>query len=228
MGSAKRAQHIHDAMVQMYRDTSDPLLAPSVVSYNALINAWGKCNAKDSLILDAPKQAENVLQEMLDAMNSKDNSNPISENNSNTHVITNISNSEVVNDTKEMDCNDDKDCYDESIVSLSWNEIKPDAITFSTLIDTYAKQYSSKQQRIPPSSVLRCEELFDMMDALSIKKNAYTYSALQNVYARSGTKDAPDKALAVLDQMLVAYYKNGDIFAKPNAINYNGTWKNSD
>ena len=57
---------------------------------------------------------------------------------------------------------------------------------------------------------------------MKIKKNPYTYSALQNVYARSGLPNAPTKTQAILDLMLSLYDK-GDVYAKPNAINYNGT-----
>lgn len=93
------------------------------------------------------------------------------------------------------------------------NTVLPDAITFSTLMDGYARSKA-------PNSTLRCEELFGMMDELGVKRNVYTFSALQNVYARSGLPDAPQKARAVLDQMLELYNK-GDVFAKPNCVNYN-------
>jgi len=51
--------------------------------------------------------------------------------------------------------------------------------------------------------------------------NNFTYSALQNVYARSGKRDAPERAKAVLEYMLDLYYKAGDERAKPNTLNYN-------
>jgi hypothetical protein len=210
-------------MVQTYQETGDPLMAPSVVSYNALINAWGKCNPKDLLTVDAPQQAEKILAEMLEAMEYNDNNINTNNIHNNKNNNNNNDNSVTMHDHDINQQYDNYDYFDESRSTLSsWSELKPDAITFSTLIDTYAKQYSSKQW-IPANSVRRCEELFEMMDALGVKKNAYTYSALQNVYARCGTKDAPDKALAVLNQMMVSYYQNGDVFAKPNAINFNGT-----
>ena len=48
----------------------------------------------------------------------------------------------------------------------------------------------------------------------------YTYSTLQNVYARSGHPDGAKKALKILDLMWERYH-DGDKLAKPNSINYN-------
>lgn len=98
---------------------------------------------------------------------------------------------------------------------LDWNkdEVKPDAITFSTLMDTYARSNS-------PNATHRAEDIFDMMVKLGVKRNVYTFSALQNVYARSGLHNAPEMSLQVLHRM-IDLYSNGDVFAKPNCVNYN-------
>lgn len=99
------------------------------------------------------------------------------------------------------------------MVHWDGDEVKPDVLTFSTLLDVYAKSES-------PGSVERAEEIFEMMDELGVQRNVYTYSALQNVYARSGRPDAADRCLDVLERM-INLYKNGDVFAKPNCVNYN-------
>jgi pentatricopeptide repeat protein len=70
------------------------------------------------------------------------------------------------------------------------------------------------------NSTQRAVELFEMMDDLGVRRNVYTFSALQNVHARSGQYDAPQKAAQVLDRML-ELSNNGDVFAKPNCVNYN-------
>ena len=61
-GSAERAQHIHDAMSQFYKETGDEALRPTTASYNILINAHGKSSDADGL-----DNAERVLQEMIDS-----------------------------------------------------------------------------------------------------------------------------------------------------------------
>jgi pentatricopeptide repeat protein len=93
------------------------------------------------------------------------------------------------------------------------NDVKPDVLSFSTLLDTYSRSRH-------PNAVERAEELFEMMDELGVQRNVYTYSALQKVHARSGRPDAADLCLKVLERML-QLYRNGDIFAKPNCVNYN-------
>jgi pentatricopeptide repeat protein len=61
-GTAQRAHHIHDAMINIYKETGDPAIAPSNISYNTLLNAWGKSSDGNGLVM-----AEQVLQEMIQA-----------------------------------------------------------------------------------------------------------------------------------------------------------------
>lgn len=143
-------------MIALYKQTGDPNIAPSTVSFNTVMNAWCKCSDP------SPENAEKVFREMVE--------------------------------------------YQES-------EVKPDVLTFSTLLDTYSRSRH-------PNAVERAEELFEMMKEVGVQRNVYTYSALQNVYARSGRPDAPDLCMKVLERML-KLYKNGDVFAKPNCVNYN-------
>ena len=98
---------------------------------------------------------------------------------------------------------------------IEWDtkETKPDSITFSTLMDTYARSNS-------PDKTRRAEQLFEMMTSLDVKRNVFTFSALQNVYARSTLPNAPEMTLQVLNRM-IELSNQGDIFAKPNCVNYN-------
>jgi len=111
-------------MVKRFNEIGDSLIAPSVVSYNTLLNAWAKSDKPE-----APAMAEMVLEEMVEASRNGD------------------------------------------------TQLKPDAISFSTVMDAYARSDERNASR-------RCEELFQMMDELGVKKNVYTFSALQNVFAR--------------------------------------------
>jgi hypothetical protein len=167
--AAARAQSIHDAMVQTWKDTGNKLIAPSTVSYNALMNAWGKCNGPDG-----PIMAEKVLAEMMEGSAN----------------------------------------------------VRPDDVTFSAVLDIYAKSFSwTAPGASNMDAVRRCEEIFAMMrDQLGVEPTVYNYSALQNVYARSGIPDAAMRAERVLDRMMELYEQNDNVLAKPAAINYNGTW----
>ena len=97
------------------------------------------------------------------------------------------------------------------------DSLKPDAVTFSTVIRAYGKLH---RKALGPAAVKRSEELFELMEELGVVRNAYVYSALQNVYARSGESDAPERTKRILDRML-ELYANGDALAKPNTFNFN-------
>ncbi len=147
-------------MIQTYHATDNPLIAPSTVSYNSVMNAWSKSNDPT-----AAEKADDLLMELIDSYRNGN------------------------------------------------NELKPDAISFSTVLHAYAK--SQIRER-----VARSEALFEMMDTLGMAPNPYTYSALQNMYARAGTDDAPQKAFEVLDRMN-ELYRAGNLSMKPSTINYN-------
>lgn len=144
----------------MYKQSKDETVAPTVKSYNTLLNAWSK-----SYDPTATVRAEAILEEMLAA------------------------------------------------VEEGRDDLRPDAVTFSTVMDVYARSKNRNKCQ-------RCEQIFKMMDDLDVRRNVFTFSALQNVYARSGMPDAAEKTRAVLDQMLDLYHR-GDVFAKPTCLHYN-------
>jgi pentatricopeptide repeat protein len=154
---AKRAQQIHDGIIEMYKHSGDPMIAPSTVSFNTMLNAWAKSSHPASL-----EMAENLFEDMME--------------------------------------------WDDEIAS-------PDVLTFSTLLDAYSRSRNL-------DAVEKAENLFQLMSKIGVQRNVYTFSALQNVYARSRRADAPEQCQRILERM-IQQYKNGDVFAKPNCINYN-------
>ena len=157
-------------MVQLYNETADSRIAPTVLSYNALMYAWDRSRDRKAAL-----RADRLLMQMIDSYR---------------HRVNNQNNN-----------------------ATNTNNLKPDAVSFSTVMSAYAKSSL-------PKRVHRCEELFGLMDELGVRRNVYTFSALQKVYTRSGERDAPERAKKVLNDM-IELYKQGDIFAKPNTVNYN-------
>lgn len=47
---AQRAQSIHDAMIQTYKETKNPLIRPNTKGYNTLIRAWAKSKSPSALV----------------------------------------------------------------------------------------------------------------------------------------------------------------------------------
>lgn len=186
-------------MVQLYYDTKDPLIAPSIVSYNTLMGAWAKSNDPE-----APVRARRLLDEMLTRRKAHHDDHDIepeqemiiNNNNYYYYYYNNINNNNNNNSPSQH------------------RLVQPDAVSFSTLIDIYAKYNVTNSTQL-------CEELFYSMPKLQVRRSPYTFFALQHAYARSGQANAAQKAQAVLDYMLDLYHHKGDVFAKPNAMHYN-------
>lgn len=157
-GGAERAQSIHDAMIETYKETQNSRIKPTTKSYNTLILAWTK--SKNPSAVSA---AENILKDML--------------------------------------------------TEASGPQVRPDALTFATMLEMYARIGGN-------ASITKAETLVRSMGGLRVKKSNFVYTALQEVYVRSGRKDAPEKTMAVLEDMLSAHAK-GYSRARPTLSNYN-------
>ncbi|OEU15438.1 hypothetical protein FRACYDRAFT_208949 [Fragilariopsis cylindrus CCMP1102] len=99
------------------------------------------------------------------------------------------------------------------LIDLESSTVRPDARTFSTILDFYARKGSAE-------SVSKAETLIKSMRGLGIKKNSQVYSALQVLYLNSGRKDAPEKTMTVLQEMM-SLDSQGDVIAPPDIGNYN-------
>eukprot|EP00978_Attheya_sp_CCMP212_P018601 scaffold51140_cov49-Attheya_sp.AAC.1 len=183
-GGAQRAQHIHDTMIDIYNRTKDPHIRPNKVSFNAVMNAWSKSTGMEP---DATERVETLLSTML----------------------THWRNDNI--DNTNHNHNDDQDHPDAD--DDHRNDMKPDAVTFSTVIDTYAKNGNE-------NSAARAQELLDMMEELGVQPNVYTYSATITVLARSTDADSAEKAATLLAHMK-SMSDAGHSELKPNVVNYN-------
>lgn len=125
--AAERASAIHRHMVEQYRNTCDVNIKPSTISYNAVINAWSKSGLQN--MEEAAVRAEGILNEMLDEWRRE--RNDIGEqNNSFDHSYIGV------NTKLGPDFYDDEEYgYDDRYSSV----IKPDVVSFTSVIDTWAK-----------------------------------------------------------------------------------------
>jgi pentatricopeptide repeat protein len=215
-GGHLRAMQIHDALMQQHVATRNACLAPTLDSFNTLL----KCLAKSGDFENAPRLCEQVLQSMIK-----------------TATLSSYPGGE---EEEEPGRRDNQQLF---------LRLKPDAISFSSILDAYARSAAAAATTFSSSSSTslrrdyteRCRQVFALMDELHVSKNVYTYSALQNVYARSGRSDAPQQCRDILQEMLdndAACRKSGggihgeeqplqqqqqhhvDI-VKPNVMNYN-------
>jgi len=125
--AAERASAIHRHMVEKYKQTGDINIKPSTISYNAVINAWSKSGLDD--MEEAALRAEGILNEMLEEWR-RERQDAHEQNQSNDHSIigpTTKLGSDFYDD-EEYNC-------DDRIGSV----IKPDVVSFTSVIDTWAK-----------------------------------------------------------------------------------------
>eukprot|EP00978_Attheya_sp_CCMP212_P036952 scaffold171041_cov31-Attheya_sp.AAC.1 len=93
-------------MIDIYNRTKDPHIRPNKVSFNAVMNAWSKSTGMEP---DATERVETLLSTMLTHWRN-DNIDNTNHNNN--------------DDQDHPDADDDHR-----------NDMKPDAVTFSTVID---------------------------------------------------------------------------------------------
>ena len=94
-------------------------------------------------------------------------------------------------------------------------DVLPDVVGFNTVISCWA---NTRHRAV----VSKADEIFEAMEKLSkidgleyIKPDAYTYSTMMNVYAKSSRRDATKKAEALVEKIK----QNGDT---PDNYTYNG------
>ena len=131
--AAERASEIHKGMVDAYRSTGDLNVKPSTISYNAVINAWSKsgCDAEAAI------RAEGILQEMLEEWRKERNNIP--------HDVVDVdlkSDDGIDDDGDDCDNNAVNKEDPDEIPRLDSPIVKPDVVSFTSVIDAWAKSGS--------------------------------------------------------------------------------------
>jgi len=184
-GSAQRAQHIHDVMVQMYKETGDPDIAPTNISYNTLLNAWGK-----TVDGNGTEMAELVLKEMIEAWQAgNDELKP------DTITFTTLM------DAYSRNCGPDGTQRAEELFHMMDEfGITKNVYTFSAMQNVYARS-----QR-PNAPQLAEAVLQQMMDSyregdISARPNVVNFNAILNALARTPSRDSTERANELLRLM---------------------------
>ena len=167
--AAGRAQQIHDGLVAKSLETGDDLIAPSTVSYNALLNCWSKSKSPSS-----PDRAEKIISAMIGRGVRPD----------------------VVSFTSAIDC----------VAKAGRSTAGDDGLRLFRQMESLAAQ---AQQNGRSTS-----------ESLGLQPNIYAYSALANAIAKGTDADAPQKALALLDEMKQKS-REGDWQLTPTVVVYN-------
>lgn len=151
--AAQRAHRIHNSLVQTYKATKDPHLAPSTISYNAAINAWSK-----SYHPSAGEMAELLLGEMIREWRFGEDSEDIDgvddtlddnayddEDADGVDMGIECFREDDESDESQSDDESEKDNYDsnrnpaKSKQRRGNSRVKPDVVTFTAVIDAWVK-----------------------------------------------------------------------------------------
>jgi hypothetical protein len=125
--AAERASAIHRHMVEQYKITGDTNIKPSTISYNAVINAWSKSGLNN--MEEAALRAEGILNEMLEEWRRE---------RQDTHDQNQSKERRFIGPTTKLgpDFYDDDEYYGDDKNSAA---VKPDVVSFTSVIDTWAK-----------------------------------------------------------------------------------------
>ena len=91
----------------------------------------------------------------------------------------------------------------------------PNTLTYSAMIDLYAKTGNAKKAL----GILDKMELSERSGHSNVKPNEITYNACLNALAKGGESDGPEQAKKLLRRMEIAY-KQGNRHVKPSIITY--------
>jgi len=102
--------------------------------------------------------------------------------------------------------------------SSSDNRLRPDIVTYATVIDCYTKCGEMSLERA--DELLRFVEGSFRNGNEALKPNAVFYSAILQAWAKTGTDEGAEKAVNLLQRNL-GLFAEGNDYAKPHTIVYN-------
>jgi len=220
--AAERASEIHRGMVEVYRLTGDKNIRPNTISYNAVINAWSKSGC-DS---EAAMRAEGILHEMLDEWRRQRQE----DGDGGCHDDDDGHDDDDEEEEEEEERNNLGRVWNKQLAGGDLNDmknekggdtmVKPDVVSFTSVIDTWAKSGNKHAAAKAMTLLKQMEKLYVQEGQRGMKPNVYTYSACINAFAKSNEPDAPIQAEALLKEMKMSY-EAGDMDVKPNVVNYN-------
>eukprot|EP00594_Rhizosolenia_setigera_P007941 CAMPEP_0178970960 /NCGR_PEP_ID=MMETSP0789-20121207/19936_1 /TAXON_ID=3005 /ORGANISM="Rhizosolenia setigera, Strain CCMP 1694" /LENGTH=930 /DNA_ID=CAMNT_0020657731 /DNA_START=36 /DNA_END=2825 /DNA_ORIENTATION=- len=206
-----RAERLLHRMKEMYLQTGDIDLAPTVLTYGAVLDAWAKSSYRGN---DSAEKAEKLLNQLIQEAqeqyeNTADNCGKSSQH---IHVNTTCFNSvlsawaksghadaglkaqELLN-RLESYASIYSSCPDSERDKHFARDCIPDIISYTSVINAYANT----------GSAIKAEEILDRLEQQetnNVRPNTYTYSSVISAWAKSRKPDAGRRAEAVLRRMM--------------------------
>jgi len=201
--SGKRSIALLDDMIQRYKD-GDSNVMPDDVTYNSVIN-----NIANSKSEDSPRRAIQLLEEMESSYESgliKSQPDIISYNS----VLNAFAKQGGYTSAKRAEEMLNK--LEESFDTRATN-IQPDVISYNIVISAWGGD-ANKAVALLDRMRYRTNE-----DKAQLKPDITTYNSILNAWSQSPDRNAPVKALGLLEIML-RLHEGGDTSAKPDVQSF--------
>mmetsp|Transcript_9834 Transcript_9834/g.28541 ORF Transcript_9834/g.28541 Transcript_9834/m.28541 type:complete len:620 (-) Transcript_9834:150-2009(-) len=195
--AAKRSQELLEHMEQLSA-AGNSNVVPDVFSYTTVIQAWARCGQ--------PARAEKVFERMKDWGLEP-----------NRYTYTAVMSSLAKGgdpQRAETIHNEMMEAYEDG-----YFELKPDTISFSAVIDGWAKLSHVDKPEAAERALALLKQMKDL-ESEGMGPNAITYTSVLSALAKKGTWEACEEARDILAEM-DDEYQNGKHWLKPTTIQYN-------
>jgi pentatricopeptide repeat protein len=179
-GAAERAQDIHDAMVNFYKQTGDQRLRPTQRSCNALLLAWARSGRPDAV-----KKGERLFGQMLNEWSDNKKSRPDA-----TTIRCML---ELYGNDGSKNALDKAERLFESVESFGSQKT---ASIYTALQNVYAKAQGIDAAKKTMEVVQRMME-----DDSPVRPGIGNFNIVMNAYTRENKPDSARKAINLLQKM---------------------------
>lgn len=206
-GNVDRAEFILKEMYDRYLN-GNIYIKPDIQSFNTVLDGWSKSKAAN-----APERAETTLEQMVD----------LAEANRLLDIKPDVVSSNIVMNCWAKSRRVDSGLRAEAILRKLENaytagrkEMRPDIISYSTVINAYASVGNADQaERI-------LKEMYSAYNHnnTNVKPNTQTVTAVLFAWSRSKNPDAPERAEAILKHMHDLGSEH-NLYLQPDIMAYN-------
>lgn len=199
--AAQRAQETLEWMEELYESGKNAKAVPSVLAYTMVMDAYAKSGAKN---------AGSKAEEMLRKLQEKGMEPNLFCYNMVINAYTNQGRRGGAVDNAERIFHELEEVYRSTLDE----RLKPDVVTYTSLVTAWSnanrRGYGAK----------RANQIISDMIENGVNPNIVTYNACLKTLSRSGEKDAPKKALELLEK-IENDHLHGDQAVKIDRISYN-------
>jgi hypothetical protein len=190
--SAEKANALLDQMLQNYRESGDRECAPSVITFNVVLDAWAKSSTHPPNV--AIDRIWNILQQMKDlskALNDTTIQPNIISYNAALHVLSRMGGEEALSRARtvlqEIESND---------------QIHPDICTYNAILSCLVKSGKADAHEVVSSLLQSLEERAALRERPNIFPDRYSYTILIDAISKSNTPNQAELAVQTLKKMM--------------------------